>query len=245
MNWLGFSIRAKTCQRNKGSGILNTHKGKLIVIEGLDGSGKATQSELLYQSLLEVGDPVRKISFPDYGQPSSTLVKMYLSGEIGSLEEVNAYAASSFYAVDRYVSYQTQWKDDYLGGKLIIADRYTTSNAAHQMVKLPKEQWDGFLSWLEEYEYNLLGIPWPDGVIYLDMEPETSRRLIEGRYQGDESKKDIHEANFQYLLRCREAALYAAQRLGWRTVRCCDGISPLPIEKIAESVRRMSAEILK
>ncbi len=224
---------------------MNTHKGKLIVIEGLDGSGKATQSELLYQSLLEVGDPVRKISFPDYGQPSSTLVKMYLSGEIGSLEEVNAYAASSFYAVDRYVSYQTQWKDDYLGGKLIIADRYTTSNAAHQMVKLPKEQWDGFLSWLEEYEYNLLGIPWPDGVIYLDMEPETSRRLIEGRYQGDESKKDIHEANFQYLLRCREAALYAAQRLGWRTVRCCDGISPLPIEKIAESVRRMSAEILK
>ena len=245
MNWLGFSIWAKTCQRNKGSGILNTHKGKLIVIEGLDGSGKATQSELLYQSLLEVGDPVRKISFPDYGQPSSTLVKMHLSGEIGSLEEVNAYAASSFYAVDRYVSYQTQWKDDYLGGKLIIADRYTTSNAAHQMVKLPKEQWDGFLSWLEEYEYNLLGIPWPDGVIYLDMEPETSRRLIEGRYQGDESKKDIHEANFQYLLRCREAALYAAQRLGWRTVRCCDGISPLPIEKIAESVRRMSVEILK
>ena len=171
---------------------------------------------------------------------------MYLDGELGdSATEVNAYAASSFYAVDRYVSYQTQWKDDYLGGKLIIADRYTTSNAAHQMVKLPKEQWDGFLSWLEEYEYNLLGIPWPDGVIYLDMEPETSRRLIEGRYQGDESKKDIHEANFQYLLRCREAALYAAQRLGWRTVRCCDGISPLPIEKIAESVRRMSVEILK
>lgn len=223
---------------------MNTHKGKLIVIEGLDGSGKATQSELLYHSFLEMDVPVRKISFPDYGQPSSTLVKMYLSGEIGSLEEVNAYAASSFYAVDRYVSYQTQWKSDYLGGKLIIADRYTTSNAAHQMVKLPRGEWEGFLTWLEEYEYSLLGIPRPDGVIYLDMEPETSRRLIEARYGGDQTKKDIHEADFQYLLRCREAALYTAQRLGWKQVRCCDGKDPLPIEKIAESVRKMSLEIL-
>ena len=223
---------------------MNTGKGKLIVIEGLDGSGKATQSQLLYESLKNRGLNVRKISFPDYGQPSSTLVKMYLAGEIGSLEEVNAYAASSFYAVDRYVSYQTHWKEDYLSGAIIIADRYTTSNAAHQMVKLPQEEWTGFLAWLEEYEYTLLGIPKPDGVIYLDMEPETSRRLIESRYQGDSSKKDIHEANFQYLLRCREAAMYAIEQLSWHKVGCCNGYQPLPVEEIEKSVVRLAEEIL-
>ena len=165
----------------------NSNTDRLIVIEGLDGSGKATQAALLAESLTAAGTPVRRISFPDYAHKSSIPVQMYLNGEIGSLEEVNAYAASTFYSIDRYISYQTDWSRDCKEGRLILADRYTTSNACHQMVKLPQAEWDGYLDWLADLEYSRMGLPEPGMVLYLDMDPNTSRRLLEKRYGGGQS----------------------------------------------------------
>ena len=116
--------------------------GKLIVIEGLDGSGKSTQTELLQKNLAALSVDTKRIKLPDYDDPSSTLVRMYLGGEFGNDPScVNVYAASSFYAVDRYASYSRHWKEDYLSGKVILADRYTSSNAVHQAVKLPQSEW--------------------------------------------------------------------------------------------------------
>jgi len=214
--------------------------GTLIVIEGLDGSGKATQSDILTEYIQQSGREAIKISFPDYAHPSSTLVRMYLNGEVGKLGDVNVYAASSFYSLDRYISYQTVWGERYRDGCYVVADRYTTSNLSHQMVKLPRERWDDYIEWLTGYEYDLLGLPRPDLVIYLDMHPIASRALLDKRYEGDSSKKDIHEENFNYLLACREAALYAATKLGWRIIHCDDSSHiPLKIEEIAAVVREV------
>ncbi len=197
-------------------------KGKLIVVEGLDGSGKATQTKLLAQALTARGEKVRQVTFPAYDSDSSALVKMYLNGEFGTdPNAVNAYAASSFYAVDRFACYKKDWGEFYENGGVIIADRYTTSNAIHQCSKLPDEQWDAFLQWLFSYEYDYLGIPAPDRVIYLQVDPDVSQKLMSGRYHGDESKKDIHESNLAYLNRSRVAAGYCADKLGWDKV-CCD-----------------------
>lgn len=193
---------------------------KLIVIEGLDGSGKATQAKLLAKTLAEGGKQVREVSFPDYGSDSSVLIKMYLTGQFGTHpDDVNAYAASSFFAVDRYASYKKDWQEDYQNG-IIIADRYTTSNAIHQCSKLPKEKWDEFLDWLFDFEYRLLEIPKPSIVIYLRVDPTISQRLITERYHGNEEKKDIHEKDTTYLNRCREAADYCAKKLRWKTIEC-------------------------
>ena len=207
--------------------------GKLMVIDGLDGCGKSTQLNLLDEYLHNRGVAYKQISFPDYDQPSSALVKMYLGGELGgSASAVNAYAASSFYAVDRYASYTRFWREDYESGTPIVAARYVTSNAIHQMTKLPQEEWDAFLGWLEDYEYNKLGLPKPDAVVFLDMPIDVSQRLMEQRYAGDNDKKDIHERVLEYLYRCREAALYAADKKGWHVLPCSDGELPLPIEHI-------------
>lgn len=210
--------------------------GNLIVLEGLDGSGKATQAALLKQSLATAGKPVHKISFPDYDSPSSTLVKMYLQGEIGELGQVNVYAATSFYAADRYISYQTQWKPDYERGDIIIADRYTTSNIIYQMAKLPEDKWQGYLEWITDYEFEKLGLPAPDTVLYLKVEPTVSQALLAKRYAGDESKKDLHESNLQYLLCCHEVAQYAAQALGWKTIDCSQQGELLSIEAISRKI---------
>ncbi len=217
------------------------HK-RLVVIEGLDGSGKSTQVALLKEYLITQGTPVRQIKLPDYDDPSSTLVKMYLGGEFGSQpEDVNVYAASSFYAVDRYASYRRHWQADYEAGTLILADRYTTSNAVHQAVKLPENAWKDYLQWLSDYEYNKLGIPRPDCVVFLDMPVEVSQKLMTARYGGEERKKDVHEANVQYLHACRRAALFAAKELGWSVVTCAAGGQPLPIEQIhAEILRKIN-----
>ena len=160
-------------------------KGRLLVIEGLDGSGKATQAKLLASYLAESGRKVMEITFPDYESDSSALVKMYLSGRFGDKpDDVNPYAASSFYAVDRYASYKTKWGSFYEAGGIVIADRYTTSNAVHQCSKLPPEQWDDFLRWAFDYEYRLLGLPAPDAVVYLQVDPavppSTVRRIWAG-----------------------------------------------------------------
>ncbi len=207
--------------------------GKLIVIDGLDGSGKSTQLGLLEAYLKENGCVYRQISFPDYDQPSSALVKMYLAGEFGeAADSVNAYAASSFYAVDRYASYKKFWENDYQSGTPIIAARYTTSNAIHQMAKLPKSEWDAYLDWLEYYEYVQLGLPKPDAVVFLDMPLHIAQMLMSGRYHGDESKKDIHERDLAYLKQCRESALYAAEKCGWTVITCGEEDAPLAPEKI-------------
>ena len=196
-------------------------KGKLIVIEGLDGSGKATQAKLLASALAEKGENVKGITFPDYESDSSALVRMYLKGEFGSKPgDVNAYAASAFYAVDRYASYKKNWGGLYNDGGIIVADRYATSNGIHQCSKLDERLWDEYLRWLDDFEYTKLGIPAPDLVIYLKADTDISQKLMTGRYEGDESKKDIHEGDLEYLKRSQKAAAYCAEKLGWKTVEC-------------------------
>ena len=215
-------------------------RGKLIVIEGLDGSGKATQAKLLAKHLEAQGLPVREITFPDYASDSSALVRMYLAGQFGQHpDDVNAYAASSFYAVDRYASYKTGWGNFYENGGIVIADRYTTSNAVHQCSKLPPEQWESFLQWLFDYEFHLLGLPAPDKVIYLQVDPAVSQKLMTQRYHGDESKKDVHEKDTEYLARSRRAAEYCAQHLDWATVHCTKDGALRSIEDIQAEVQEI------
>ncbi|WP_294451191.1 thymidylate kinase [uncultured Gemmiger sp.] len=215
--------------------------GKLIIMEGLDGSGKGTQAELLARRLTEQGRTLRKITFPDYASDSSALVRMYLAGKFGDKpDDVNPYAASSFYSVDRYASYKMNWGGFYQDGGLVISDRYTTSNAVHQCAKLPPEQWDAFLDWLFDFEYHKIGIPEPDRVIYLAVDPEVSQRLMTARYHGDESKKDIQEKDTEYMARARAAAEYCAKTLGWRRIECTrvqDGVKTmLPVETIHQRI---------
>lgn len=216
--------------------------GKLIIFEGLDGSGKGTQTELACQSLRQKGYDPLKITFPDYESESSALVKMYLSGQFGQKpDDVNAYAASTFYAVDRYASYKTSWGAAYRSISLIISDRYTTSNAVHQCSKLPPMHWDGFLEWLFDFEYKKLGLPAPDAVIYLAVDPDVSQRLIAERYNGDQTKMDIQEKDTEYLARSRAAAEYCARKLGWKRIECttvADGV------KTIRSVEDIHAEVL-
>lgn len=216
----------------------------LVVIEGLDGSGKGTQAERLYRYAAGRGG-ARKITFPDYDSPSSSLVKMYLAGEFGSdAESVNAYAASAFYAVDRFASFQTKWKADYLAGSTIIADRYVTSNIVYQLSKLPPAEWDGYMSWLEDFEYGKLGLPRPDRVLYLDVPPEVSQELLKKRYQGDVTKKDIHEKDFAFLLHCRDCALYAAEKLNWSILNCAAGKTLRSIEDIHQEILTKLEDLL-
>ena len=211
--------------------------GKLIVIEGLDGSGKATQAQKLFEKLKEQGKQIIKVSFPDYNSNSSALVKMYLNGEFGSdPNQVNPYAASSFYAIDRFASYTKNWKNFYLDGGTVIADRYTTSNAIHQCAKLPKEQWKDFINWLFHYEYELLGIPKPYRTLYLRVDPEVSQKLMTKRYQGNEERKDIHESDLECLRRSREAADYCAKELGWTLIECVQNGDMRSIEDISADI---------
>ena len=219
-------------------------KGKLIVIEGLDGSGKSTQIEYLKNKLS--GRNVHQIKLPDYDSDSSALVKMYLRGDFGKKpEDVNAYAASAFYAVDRFANYKMKWKEFYDNGEIIISDRYTTSNAYHQATKVPKDDRAEFFYWLDDFEYGLLGIPEPNAVIYLDMPIEISQKMMTERYHGDETKKDIHESNLDYLYKCREAALDAADKMGWYVVKCNNGNEPRAVESIGDEIFNIiSTEVL-
>ncbi len=211
--------------------------GKLIVIEGLDGSGKSTQLDLLEKNLKEKGIVCKAVSFPNYDSPSSTLVKMYLGGEFGSKpNDVNAFAASVFYTVDRYASFKSDWGSYYNEGGTIVAGRYTTSNAVHQCSKLPENEWRNFLDWLYDFEYSKIAIPKPDKVIFLDMPIEVSQKLLTGRYRGDESKKDIHESDTEYLAKCRKAAVFTAEYSNWEIIPCSENGEPRTIEAIAEDV---------
>ncbi|MCC8192970.1 MAG: deoxynucleoside kinase [Ruminococcus sp.] len=215
-------------------------QGSLVVIEGLDGSGKSTQFEIVDKLLSERNISHKSISFPDYDNPSSALVKMYLSGDFSkNAADVNAFAAASFYAVDRYASYKLYWEKAYKSGDLILASRYVTSNAIYQMVKCEKSEWDSFLDWLFDYEYERLGLPRPDSVIFLDMPISVSQKLLSARYDGDENKKDIHEVDVEFLKRCREAALYTAEKFNWSIIQCSDGENPFPKEKITSEIMKI------
>ena len=196
-------------------------KGKLIVLEGLDGSGKATQAKLLAEHLAAQGVPVQKITFPDYASDSSALVKMYLAGQFGQHpDDVNAYAASSFYAVDRYASYKTSWGSFYEQGGVIIADRYTTSNAVHQCSKLPQEQWEEYLHWLFDYEFRLLGLPAPKFAHCPLLLAPDGRRL--SKRDGDQSLENLR-------------AKYTAQEIVGR-LAFAYGLQPEPAPRTPESL---------
>ena len=219
--------------------------GKLVVIEGLDGSGKSTQLDLLYENLKKHGIECRAVSFPDYDNPSSTLVKMYLNGNFGTNpNDVNAYAASVFYTVDRYASYKAKWGEYYENGGTVVSGRYTTSNAVHQASKLSEDKWEDFLSWLYDFEYKI-GIPKPDKVIFLDMPVEVSQKLLTKRYEGDNSKKDIHESDTEYLDRCRKAAIFTANYSGWEIIPCADYGEARSIEDIANDVLNSVLKLYK
>ena len=193
-----------------------------IAIDGLDGSGKETQSNLLVSKLKIDGYAVRSISFPMYGSESSALVRMYLEGKLGSRpSDTNAYAASTFFACDRYASFKSDWKADYdRMDKIIIANRYTSANAVHQLSKMPRQEWDAFLDWLWEFEFIKLGLPSPDLVLYLELPPELSLELVSRRSEETGQKKDIHERDAAFMQKSYDAALYASKKLGWTTIRC-------------------------
>ena len=211
--------------------------GKIVVIEGLDASGKDTQSKLLQERLENEGYETFKLDLPYYSDPSSTLVKMYLGGELGDKpSDVNAYAASTFYAVDRYASFKKHWQKEYESDKIIVANRYTTSNASHQMTKLSEDEWDNYLEWLFEFEYKKMGIPEPDCVVFLDMPVEISQKLLMKRYQGDSGKKDVHERDVEYLRACHKAAAYASKKLSWNVILCGEIMEPFSFEYISQKV---------
>jgi len=208
--------------------------GKLIVIEGSDGSGKTTQLGMLCEYLTKCGTDYRKLEFPCYAEPTSALVRMYLGGQFGeNVGDVNAYAASSFYAVDRVGSYLADWKKDYDAGKILVSGRYTTSNVIHQGAKMEESERDGYFEWLYDYEYNLLGIPKPDAVIFLDLPPELAIANIKSRGE----QVDIHEKDTSYMIRCYECASYAADKLGWIRISCAENGKMLSIEQIHEKIK--------
>ncbi len=212
--------------------------GKLIVLEGTDGSGKSTQFAQLCRRLERQGMAFHRLAFPRYQEESSALIRLYLSGAFGARPgDVNAYAASSFYAVDRYASYRQDWGSYYERGGLILADRYTTSNAVHQGAKLPAAEREDFFRWLYDYEYARLGLPKPDLVCYLDMPTCLSVSLLRGREAATCTRADIHEQDTAYLTECRLCARQAAQVLGWQTVPCTGGDGALrSVEEISQDI---------
>lgn len=220
--------------------------GKLIVIEGTDGSGKSTQFSMLAERLEQEGKAYRRIVFPRYAEPSSALIRMYLGGEFGSNpDDVNAYAASTFYAVDRFASFRMDWGDWYSSGGLVIADRYTTSNAVHQAAKLPEGNREGFWQWLYDFEYGKLGLPQPSMVLYLDVPTDYTEHLLRHREEATHTHADIHERNTEYLAACRRAGRAAAEYYGWATVQCVRDGAMRSIEDIHEEIYRRVAECME
>lgn len=223
-------------------------KGKLIIIEsGSDASGKATQTQMLYNRLKEDGLNIRKITFPNYESPACSPVKMYLNGDFGTNpNDVNAYVASTFYAVDRFASYRTEWKEFYDNGGIIISDRYTTSNMVHQAVKMDKDERESYLNWLYDLEFNKYELPIPDCVIFLDMPPEVSQKLMKDRLNKitGESKKDIHESDSEYLKKSYYNSLDICNKYSWIKVSCVKNDSLRSIEEINKEIYDIINSIL-
>ena len=211
--------------------------GKLIVIEGTDGSGKSTQFALLTQRLEQENTPFRRLVFPRYAEESSALIRMYLGGAFGSNpSDVNAYAASAFYAVDRYASYKQDWGKWYEDGGLVLSDRYTTSNAVHQASKEAGAQQTEFLKWLYEFEYDKMGLPRPDLVLYLDMPTEQTEQLMRRREADTNTQADIHEKDLAYLATCRRTGKAAAEHYGWTVIHCVENGQMRSIEDIHREI---------
>ena len=220
--------------------------GKLIVIEGTDGSGKSTQFKLLTTRLEEENHAFQKLVFPQYAEPSSALIRMYLGGEFGTKpSDVNAYAASAVYAVDRYASYKKVWGQWYEDGGLIVSDRYTTSNAVHQASKEPEEKQAGFLKWLYDFEYDKLGLPAPDLVIYLDVPTDFTEAMMRRREADTHTSADIHEQDLNYLATCRRTGKAAAEYYGWTVIHCVKDGKMRSIEDIHEEIYRHVAACLE
>ena len=211
--------------------------GKLIVIEGTDGSGKSTQFRMMSQRLEQENVSFRHIVFPRYSEESSALIRMYLGGQFGSKPaDVNAYAASSFYAVDRYASYKMDWGQWYEDGGLVLSDRYTTSNAVHQASKEPEDQQAAFLQWLYDFEYDKLKLPRPDLTIYLDVPTDFTEKMLRSREASTNTTADIHEQDMSYLATCRETGRKAAQYYGWTVIQCVKDGAMRSIEDIHEEI---------
>lgn len=214
--------------------------GKLIVIEGTDSSGKQTQTEKVYNKLLEEGYKVKRITFPDYEIPSSAPVKMYLSGELGqNPQDVNVYAVSSMYAIDRFISFTKNWKDFYEEGGIIISDRYTMSNMIHQASKIEDlEEKKKYVDWLYDLEFEKMKIPFPDLVIFLNMPTEFADKLMESRLNkfSNEEEKDIHEKNKEYMKKSYDNALYMAENYNWKKIDCVKEENIKSIENISEEI---------
>ena len=220
--------------------------GKLIVIEGTDGSGKSTQFRLLTQRLTEEGQTFQKLVFPQYSEPSSALIRMYLGGEFGqNAADVNAYTASVFFAVDRFASYKKVWQQWYEEGGLIVSDRYTTSNAVHQASKEPAEKQQEFLQWLYDLEYNRMGLPQPDLVIYLDVPTDFTEKMMRRREQDTNTHADIHEQDLDYLATCRRTGKAAAEYYGWTVIQCVKDGAMRSIEDIHNEIYRHVAACLE
>ncbi|MCL1823367.1 MAG: deoxynucleoside kinase [Oscillospiraceae bacterium] len=218
--------------------------GKLIVIEGLDGAGKSTQLKLLSEKLGQNGKN-KFITFPDYHSLSGKIISEYLKGTYTGLDEPDsAYSASSFYAVDRYISYKTAWGADFMAGKNIISARYTGSNLIYQMAKLPREKWNDYYEWLSDFEYNKLMLPKADAVIFLDMPLTVSRTLLDKRYEEKGGSKDMHEADISFLEKCRLAADYAIEKDNWLKINCAEDALPRTVEVIHTELLKITEEIL-
>ena len=211
--------------------------GKLIVIEGTDGSGKSTQFRMLWEHLQADQVSFQHIVFPRYKEDSSALIRMYLGGQFGDKpSDVNAYAASSFYAVDRYASYKMDWGKWYEDGGLVLSDRYTTPNAVHQASKEPEEKQAAFLTWLYDFEYEKLGLPRPDLTIYLDVPTDFTEKLLRSREANTNTQADIHEKDMQYLATCRETGRKAAAFYGWTVIDCVKDGAMRSIEDIHREI---------
>lgn len=222
-------------------------KGKFIVIDGTDGSGKGTQTELLVESLKFKGLDVITMDFPQYGKPSCYFVEKYLRGEYGVADEVGAKRASLFYALDRLdVSKQMRdWLDE---GKIIISNRYVSANMGHQTGKIKDaEERDKFLDWLNELEFEICGVPRPDEVIFLYMPPEMGQKLVDQKSEREYTqgkKRDIHEADLDHLKNASEAYKYVAEKFDWKTVECVENDEILSREQIHQEILKVLEGVL-
>lgn len=222
--------------------------GKLIVIEGTDSSGKETQTKRLFEKLEEKGLKVKKISFPNYDSPACEPVKMYLAGAFGEdAMKVNPYPVSTMYAIDRYASFKTDWEKFYNEDGIIVTDRYVTSNMVHQASKIRDlDEKKKYLNWLEDLEYEKMGIPRPDLVIFLNMPTDMAVRLMAERKNKitGEEKKDIHERDKEYLKESHANACKIANIYNWKEIKCNDGERIKTIEEIGEEVFSLVEEVV-
>ncbi len=226
---------------------MNTY-GKLIVMEsGTDASGKATQTDLLYNRLHEENFNVRKVDFPDYNSESSGLVKMYLRGDFGRrAEDVNPYVASAFFAVDRFASYAKEWRSFYQNNGIVLANRYTTSNMVHQGAKIAdRVQRQIYLHWLEDLEFKKMGLPKPDIVFFLHVPPEVSIKLMLARRKNGQLHLDIHEDDKEHLFAAYYNACEVAELNKWHFVECTDQGNMRSIEEIHEEIYQKTLAVIK